>query len=190
MPLTIPQLRELSAAFPARGASRHDPASYPRLREQIFAAIAPFAAGLEFELDGADPIDQDALLALPPHIFLAWCEDHDAMAYFYALPEADLSEAIARALVMVEGHTFAGRADLAPEQWGAALRLMAAIGTPFARDAADFHATYVADGEDHEELPDLAELELLFDQFAPRFIASAAGLHRRFTRVIAITHAV
>ena len=158
MALTREQLREFSRAFPSRGASRHDPTGYETLRDQIVAALRPFAAALEFELDTVEPLQQ-----------------------------AELNEGIAQALVMIEGASFTGPEQLSPEQWGAALRLMAAIGAPYARDAADFFSAYVAvDGVPPDALPDLEEVESLFDSFAACFIEGGAGLSRRFSRVITV----
>jgi hypothetical protein len=90
----------------------------------------------------------------------------------------------------MEGTRFTGAASLSPEQWGGAQRLMAAVGSPYARDAPSFHAAYVADSPPHEALPDLTELELLFDHFAPCFVEGGAGLHHRFSRAMTIVHAV
>lgn len=187
MSLPPAQLRALVAAFPTRGASRHDITSSLRLRAQLLEAIAPYAAGLDFDPDGAEPLEADALADLPPHIFLVWCEESEQMAYFYAIPEADLSEVLAQSLHMIAGAHFTDAAGLSPEQWGAALRLMAAIGTPFARDAEDFFANLVKDSAPHEALPDLPEIEQLFDLFARCFVEGGAGLNRRFSRVITIT---
>lgn len=189
MALTIEQLRVLASAFPTRGATRRDPDSHVRLRDQIVAAIRPVAAALDFDLDSLEDLDAAALADLPPHIFLVWIDEEDQAAAFFALPEAELSEPLAQALVMLEGSRFAGQDSLSPEQWGGALRLMAAVGSPYARDAAAFHAAYVAESPPHDALPDHAELEPLFDSFAPRFVESGAGLHRRFTRAITIVHA-
>lgn len=187
MPLTREQLRELSGAFPTRGASRHDPTGYETLRDGIIAAIRPFADALEFELDTLEPLTQADLLQLPSHILLVWCEAEESMAYFYAIPEAELNEGIAQALVMIEGCSFSGPGELSPEQWGAALRLMAAIATPYARDADDFFSTFVAvEGAPQDALPDLEEVAALFDQFAAFFIEGGVGLGRRFSRVIAV----
>jgi hypothetical protein len=189
MALAIEQLKVLAAAFPTRGASRRDPDSYVRLRDQIVAAIRQVAAGLDFDLESLEDLDAAALADLPPHIFLVWIAEEDLTAAFFAIPEAELSEPLAQALVMLEGSRFAGQTSLSPEQWGGALRLMAAVGNHYARDAPAFHAAYVAESPPHEALPDLAELELLFDTFAPRFVEGGAGLHRRFTRAITIVHA-
>lgn len=187
MPLSREQLRDLARAFPARGASRHDPTGYETLRAALVAAIRPFADGLEFDLETLEPLTQAELAAMPAHIFLVWCEDAESMAYFYALPEAELNEGLAQAIVMLAGASFAGPTDLSPEQWGAALRLMAAVANPYARDAADFHAAFVAvEGAPQDALPDLEEVEALFDQFASSFVESAAGLSRRFSRVVTI----
>ena len=187
MPLTREQLLDLSRAFPTRGASRHDPTGYETLRDRIVAAIRPFAADLEFELDTLEPLTQAELAALPSHILLVWCEVDESMAYFYAIPEAELNEGVAQALVMLEGCSFVGPEQLSGEQWGAALRLMAAIATPYARDPADFFAAHVAvEGAPQDALPDLAEVEALFDSFAPFFVASGVGLSRRFSRVISV----
>lgn len=187
MPLTPDQLRELARAFPTRGASRHDPTGYEALRARIIEAIRPFAGGLDFDLETFEPLTQAELAEMPAHIFLVWCEDAEGMAYFYALPEADLNEGLAQAIVMLGGMSFKGPAELSPEQWGAALRLMAGVANPFARDAEDFHKTFVAvDGAPQDALPDLAEVESLFDQFAPCFVESAAGLSRRISRVVTI----
>ena len=57
MPLTREQLRELSRAFPTRGAARHDPTGYETLRAAIIAAIRPFATALDFEIDTVEPLD-------------------------------------------------------------------------------------------------------------------------------------
>ena len=187
MPLTPDQLRELARAFPTRGASRHDPTGYEALRVRIIEAIRPFAGGLDFDLETFEPLTQAELAEMPAHIFLVWCEDAEGMAYFYALPEADLNEGLAQAIVMLGGMSFKGPAELSPEQWGAALRLMAAIATPYARDAADFFAAHVAvEGAPQDALPDLAEVESLFDQFASCFVESAASLSRRISRVVTI----
>ena len=187
MPLSREQLRALSRAFPTRGASRHDPTGYETLRDQIVAAIRPFAGALEFELETLEPLHQAELTALPAHILLAWCEPDEQMAFLYAIPEAELNEGLAQALVMIEGCNFSDPTQLSAEQWGAALRLMAAIGAPYARDAPDFFSAYVAvDGVPPDALPDLEEVEALFDQFASSFVESAAGLSRRFSRVIAV----
>lgn len=187
MPLTREQLRDLAQAFPTRGASRHDPTGYEALRHAIVAAIRPFARGLEFDLETFEPLTQAELARLPAHIFLVWCDDGEAMAYFYALPEADLNEGLAQAIVMLAGVDFAGPEQLSPEQWGAAVRLMAAVANPYARDAADFHANFVAvEGAPQDALPDLPEVEAIFDQFASCFVESAAGLSRRFSRVVTI----
>ena len=172
MPLTPDQLRELARAFPTRGASRHDPTGYEALRVRIIEAIRPFADGLDFDLETFEPLTQAELAEMPAHIFLVWCEDAEGMAYFYALPEADLNEGLAQAIVMLGGMSFTGPGDLA---------------NPFARDAEDFHKTFVAvDGAPQDALPDLAEVESLFDQFAPCFVESAAGLSRRISRVVTI----
>ena len=187
MPLSREQLRALSRAFPTRGASRHDPTGYETLRDQIVAAIRPFAAALEFELDTLEPLHQADLVALPAHILLAWCEPDEQMAFLYAIPEAELNEGLAQALVMIEGCNFSDPTQLSAEQWGAALRLMAAIGAPYARNAPDFFSAYVAvDGVPPDALPDLEEVESLFDQFAPCFVESAASLSRRISRVVTI----
>lgn len=187
MPLTPEQLRDLARAFPTRGASRHDPTGYEDLRTRIVEAIRPFADGLDFDLETFEPLTQAELVDLPAHIFLVWCEDAEGMAYFYALPEAELNEGLAQAIMMLGGMSFKGPSDLSPEQWGAALRLMAAVANPFARDAEDFHRTFVAiDGAPQDALPDLAEVEALFDQFASCFIESAASLSRRISRVVTI----
>ncbi len=187
MPLTPEQLRDLARAFPTHGASRHDPTGYEALRTRIIEAIRPFADGLDFDLETFEPLTQAELVELPAHIFLVWCEDAEGMAYFYALPEAELNEGLAQAIVMLGGMSFKGPEDLSPEQWGAALRLMAAVANPFARDAEDFHSTFVAvDGAPRDALPDLAEVEALFDQFASCFIESAASLSRRISRVVTI----
>lgn len=187
MALTREQLRELSRAFPSRGASRHDPTGYETLRNTIAEAIRPFADALEFELDTFEPLSQADLLQLPSHILLVWCEADESMAYLYAIPEAELNEGVAQALVMIEGASFTGPEQLSPEQWGAALRLMAAIATPYARDAGDFFATYVAvEGAPQDALPDIEEVEALFDHFAACFVEGGAGLSRRFSRVIAV----
>ena len=189
MALTAEQLRVLATAFPTRGASRHDKTTWVRLRDQIVAAIRPVAAAIEFDLDSLEELGVDDLADLPPHIFLAWIIEEDHAAHFFAIPEADLSEGLAQTLVMLEGLRFSGPATVSPEQWGAALRLMAAVGSPYARDPASFHASYVADSPTHESLPDLAELELLFDSLAPCFVEGGASLHRRFSRAITIVHA-
>lgn len=189
MALTVEQLRELASAVPTRGASRHDPTSYVRLRDGIVAAIRPVAAGLDFDLESLEDLDAATLQALPAHIFLVWIAEEEHVAFFFAIPEAELSEGTAQTLVMCEGLRFTDATSVSPEQWSGALRLMAAVGSHYARDAASFHAAYVARSPDHDTLPDLAELELLFDQFAPCFVEGSAGLHRRFTRAITIVHA-
>lgn len=187
MPLTREQLRDLSRAFPKRGASRHDPTGYETLRDEIVAALRPYAAGLEFELDTVEPLTQAELVELPAHILLVWCEVDELMAYIYAIPEAELNEGIAQALVMLEGCSFVDAGQLSSEQWGAALRLMAAVATPYARDPADFFKAHVAiEGAPQDALPDLPEIEAIYDQFAPCFVESGAGLSRRFSRVIAV----
>jgi len=187
MPLTREQLQELSRAFPTRGASRHDPTGYETLRHAIVEAIRPVAAGLEFDLDTVEPLTQAELLELPPHILLVWCEVDELTAYIYAIPEAELNEGVAQALVMIEGCSFVDAGQLSPEQWGAALRLMAAVATPYARDPADFFGAHVAvEGAPQDALPDLAEVEALYDSFAPCFVEGGAGLSHRFTRVIAV----
>ncbi len=187
MPLSREQLRALSKAFPTRGASRHDPTGYESLRNQIIAAIQPFAAALEFELDTTEALTQTELTQLPAHILLVWCEPDEQMAYLYAIPEAELNEGLAQALVMIEGCSFADPTLLSAEQWGAALRLMAAIGAAYARDANDFFSAYVAvDGVPPDVLPDLEEVESLYDQFAALFVESGASLSRRFSRVITV----
>jgi hypothetical protein len=187
LPLNREQLRALSKAFPSRGASRHDPTGHETLRAGIVAAIEPFADALEFDLDTVESLTQADLAPLPSHILLVWCEADEAMAYLYAIPEAELNEGLAQALVMLEGCSFAGPADLSPEQWGAALRLMAAIATPYARDPQDFFDHHVnVDGAPLDAVPDLPEVAALFDQFAACFVEGGAGLSRRFSRVITV----
>ncbi|MBL9103480.1 MAG: hypothetical protein JNL82_21215 [Myxococcales bacterium] len=189
MALTSEQFRVLTAAFPARGASRHDPATLVTVREAIVAAIRPVAAALDFDLDSYEPLDAAALQQLPPHLFLAWLAEDELTAYFFAIPESELSESLAHTLVMLAGSRFTDHTSLSPEQWAGALRLMAAVGSPYARDAAAFHANYVAKSPDHEALPDLAELGLVFDSLAPCFVENGAGLHKRFSRAITVVHA-
>lgn len=186
MPLTLPQLEALSQrTFPTKAVSRRDANGYSTLRAAIVAGVEPVARALEFDMTGYAARREDELLQLPPHIFFVWCDDTDMMVSFYALPEIDLAPNVAQALVMIGGHRFAAPEKLPPEQWGAALRIMAAIGTPHARDADDFFAGYVQPVEhEHPELPAYAEIVDIFDQFAPLFVADAAGLDRRFTRVI------
>ncbi len=187
MALTREQLAQLVAAFPARGVRRSDPRGHEDLRSSIIAAIEPVAEALDFELETVDTLTQAQLEPLPAHIFLVWCEVDELMAYFYAVPEADLHEGIAQALAMIAGSQFAKPEALAPEQWGAALRLMAAVATPYARDVDDFFATFVAPHQPAPPaLPDIAEVEALFDSFANCFVASGAGLGHRFSRVITI----
>lgn len=189
MALTAEQFQALASAFPTRGASRHDPTTWVRLRDQIFAAIRPVAAALEFELDSVDLLDAAAMQDLQPHVFLAWLAQEESTAFFFAIPESDLTESLAQTLVMLEGTRFVGPTSLSPEQWAGALRLMAAVGSPYARDAASFHAAYVAKSPENEALPDLAEVELLFDSLASCFVENGAGLSRRFSRAITIVHA-
>jgi hypothetical protein len=189
MALTAEQLRVLASAFPTRGASRHDKATWVRLRNEIVAAIKPVARALEFDLETLEELGEADLADLPPHIFLAWIIEEDHAAHFFAIPEADLTEGLAQTLVMLEGLRFSGPTSVSPEQYAGALRLMAAVGSPYARDAAAFHTAYVADSPPHESLPEPAELELLFDAFAPRFVEGGAGLHHRFSRAITIVHA-
>lgn len=186
MPLTLPQLETLSQrTFPTKAVSRRDNNGYSTLHAAIAAGVQPVARALEFDMTGFAARSEEELLQLPPHIFFVWCDDTDLMASFYALPEIDLAPNIAQALVMIGGLRFHAPEKLQPEQWGAALRIMAAIGTPHARDADDFYAGYVEPvQQQHPELPAYAEVAELFDQFAPLFVADAAGLDRRFTRVI------
>lgn len=186
MPLTLAQLETLSqATFPARAVSRREADGYAALHAAIAAAIGPIAKSIEFDMAGFEARTQAELLQLPAHILFVWCDDSELMASFYALPEADITPNVAQALQMIAGLRFAAPEKLQPEQWGAALRIMAAIGTPHARDAGDFFASYLAEVErDHPELPAPAEIAGLFDQFAPCFIADASGLDRRFSRVI------
>lgn len=187
MPLTLAQLEALSQqTFPARAVSRRDDDGYAAMHAAIAEAIWPLADALEFDVSGFVARDQNELLTLPPHILLVWCDEHELMASFYALPEADLTEGVAQALHAVSGLRFADPAQLAHGQRGAALRLMAAIGAPFARDADDFFAAYVENLGHDPELPSRAEVDALFDQFAPCFVADACGLDRRFTRVITV----
>lgn len=192
MPLTLAQLDALSQrTFPPRAVSRRDADGYAALHAAIAAAIEPIAASIEFDMAGFTPRTQAELLELPPHIFFVWCDDTDLMVSFYALPEVDLQPNVAQALHAIAGQKFVSPEQLQPEQWGAALRIMAAIGTPHARDAEDFFASYLADVErEHPELPGFAEVSELFDQFAPLFVADAAGLDRRFSRVITAHRAV
>lgn len=192
VPLTLAQLETLSQrTFPPKAVSRRDADGYATLHAAIAAAIEPVARALEFDMNGFVPRTQAELLELPPHIFFVWCDDTDLMASFYALPEVDLQPNVAQALHAIAGHRWVTPDELPPEQWGAALRIMAAIGTPHARDAEDFYASYLADVErEHTELPGFAEISELFDQFAPCFIEGAAGLDRRFSRVITAHRAV
>ncbi|MDC0717140.1 hypothetical protein [Nannocystis bainbridge] len=187
MPLSLAQLEALSQqAFPTQAVARRDPDGYAALHAAIAEAILPVARALEFDMDDFVARSQDELLALPPHILFVWCDEADLMASFYALPEADIAANVAQALHAVAGLRFGDPAQLPSEQRGAVLRIMAAIGTPLARDADDFFAAYV-DGAAHDpELPVRAEVEALFDQFAPCFVPDADGLDRRFTRVIAV----
>lgn len=186
MPLTLAQLEALSQrTFPPRAVSRRDADGFSVLHAAIAAAIRPIAAAIEFDMAGFEARTQADLLQLPPHILFVWCDDSDLMVSFYALPEAELAPNVAQALQMIGGQRFTDPAALPPEQWGAALRIMAAIGTPHARDADDFFASYLADVErEHPELPAYAEIAELFDSFAPRFVSDAYGLDRRFSRVI------
>lgn len=187
MPLTREQLRDLSRAFPTRGVSRHDPTGYETLRSAIIEAIRPVAPALEFDLDTVEPLTQAELVELPSYILVVWCEVDELTAYLYAIPEAELNEGVAQALVMIEGCSFKDAGQLSPEQWGAALRLMAAVATPYARDANDFFGAYVAiEGAPQDALPDLAEVESLYDSFAPCFVEGGVGLSHRFSRVITV----
>lgn len=187
VPLTLAQLEALSQqAFPARAVARRDPDGYAVLHAAIGEAIRPVARALEFDMSSFVARDQHELLALPPHILFVWCDEADLMASFYALPEADIAANVAQALHAVAGLRFGDPALLPPEQRGAVLRIMAAIGTPLARDADDFFAAYVAVEGPDPELPVRAEVEALFDHFAPCYVADADDLDRRFTRVIAV----
>lgn len=191
MPLTLAQLEALSQqTFPTRAVDRRDADGYAVLHATIAAAIEPFADALEFDHSGFVARDQGELLALPPHLLFVWCDEADLMASLYALPEADITAGVAQALHAVAGLRFDDPTQLPPEQRGAALRIMAAIGAPLARDADDFFAAYV-EGLGHDpELPSRAEVAALFDQFAPCFVADAFGLDRRFTRVITVHRSV
>lgn len=185
MPLTLAQLEALSQqTFPTRAVSRRDVDGHAVLHAAIGAAIDPVARALEFDMSSFVARDEQELLTLPPHILFVWCDEADLMASFYALPEADISPSVAQALHAVAGLRFGDPAQLPPEQRGAVLRIMAAIGTPLARDADDFFAAYVDGGAQDPELPVRAEVEALFDQFAPCYVPDADGLDRRFTRVI------
>jgi hypothetical protein len=192
VPLTLAQLEALSQrTFPPKAVSRRDPDGYAALHAAIAAAIEPVARALEFDMNGFTARTTAELLDLPPHIFFVWCDDSVLMASFYALPEVDLQPNVAQALHAIAGQKFIKPEQLPPEQWGAALRIMAAIGTPHARDAEDFYNSYVAAIErEHPELPGFAEVSELFDQFAPCFIEDAHGLDRRFSRVITAHRAV
>lgn len=186
MPLTLAQLEVLSQqTFPTRAVARRDPDGHAALHAVVGAAIGPLADALEFDMTGFVARDEQDLLQLPAHILFVWCDDADLMASLYALPEADLAPNIAQALHVIAGLRFGAPALLPPEQCAAVLRIMAAIGTPHARDADDFFAVYLeraAGGSG--ELPTRAEVALLFDQFAPFFVEGADGLGRRFSRVI------
>lgn len=186
MPLTLAQLEALAQAFPTQAVARRDPEGYAVLHAAIAVAIEPVARALEFDMSGFVARAQDELLTLPPYILLVWCDEADLMASFYALAEADIAANVAQALHAVAGLGFGDPARLPPEQRGAVLRVMAAIGTPLARDPGDFFAAYVEDGAYDPELPVRAEIEALFDQFAPCFVEDADSLDRRFTRVIAV----
>lgn len=185
VPLSRAELETLSQrAFPARAVSRRDADGFAVLHAAIAAALRPVAQALEFDMSGFVARDQEALLRLPPHILFVWCDEADLMASLYALPEAELEPGVAQALHAVAGLVFADPEQLAPEQRGALLRVMAAIGTPHARDAEDFYACYLGSAPAHPELPGRAEIAALFDQFAPCFVEDGAGLDRRFSRVI------
>lgn len=192
MPLTLAQLDALSqSTFSTRAASRRDPEGYAALHAAIAAAALPLARALEFDMTGFRPRAQLELLQLPPHIFFVWCDESDLMASFYALPEAELAPTMAQALHAVDGLKFESPGKLELDRRGAVLRVMAALGTPHARDADDFYAGYVAGADlQHPELPSHAEIAELFDSFAPCFIEGAAGLDRRFSRVITVHRAV
>ena len=191
MPLTLAQLEALSQqTFPTRAVSRRDDDGYAALHAAIGAAIEPVARALDFDMSSFVVRDQQELLALPPHILFVWCDEAELMASFYALPEADITANVAQALHAVAGLSFGDPSKLPPEQRGAALRLMAAIGTPLARDPDDFFAAYVEGGAHDPELPVRAEIAALFDQFAPCFVRDADGLDRRFSRVITAYHRV
>ena len=147
MPLTLAQLEALSQqTFPTRAVSRRDDDGYAALHAAIGAAIEPVARALDFDMSSFVARDQQELLALPPHILFVWCDEAELMASFYALPEADITANVAQALHAVAGLSFGDPSQLPPEQRGAALRLMAAIGTPLARDPDDFFAAYVEGG--------------------------------------------
>ncbi|HEY8377077.1 MAG TPA: hypothetical protein VIK91_11335, partial [Nannocystis sp.] len=164
MPLTRAELETLSQrAFPARAVSRRDADGYAVLHAAIAEALRPVARGLEFDMSGFVARDQAALLQLPPHILFVWCDETDLMASLYALPEAELAPGVAQALHAVAGLSFADPEELPPEQRGAVLRVMAAIGTPHARDADDFYASYLGAAPPHPDLPGRAEIAALFD---------------------------
>ncbi|WAS92268.1 hypothetical protein [Nannocystis punicea] len=189
MPLTLAQLEALSQqTFPTKAVARRDPDGYAALHATIAEALHPVARALEFDMSSFVARAQDELLALPPHILLVWCDEADLMASLYALPESDIAANVAQALHAVAGLRFGDPAQLPSEQRGAVLRIMAAIGTPLARDVDDFFAAYIDGGAQDPELPVRAEVEALFDQFAPCYVADADGLDRRFTRVITVHH--
>jgi hypothetical protein len=62
-----------------------------------------------------------------PHFLLAVANDYSAEMGLWMIPESSIDDRLRDALATINGCTFAGSADLAEEEWDAAVLVMAAL---------------------------------------------------------------
>ena len=90
-----------------------------------------------------------------PHTLITYCCDGDAIVALILVPSSAIAPELAAALAAIDGRVFAGSADLDPESWDAAAKVLAALAVE--------HATL-------EQLTEYAQVEgssLSADQLRP-----------------------
>lgn len=136
-----------------------------------------------------------ALAKLPGHTLLAWASDYEFDMQFYAIPDAVISPTMRIALDRVAGRCFAAAADCTPEIWGAALRVMAALG--HAKDPDSFVADHLVGGARRAKGPTPDELRAIFDTWSQYAIGAMsapkkqrARFDKRFTHALLVNQAM
>lgn len=160
------------------------------LRSAVLAALTKYG---EVDADQLPQRSEAELLSMPEHLFFIWCDDHDGL-YCAAIPESEIDERMDRALTTIGSSIFVGSEDFSGEEFGALLRVMAAVMSPVGIEHA--HAIDLLPWIEQETgswseaekatLPSPDELRELDGRWADYFSMDPTAFDRRYSRAIAI----
>jgi hypothetical protein len=132
-----------------------------QIRDAVLSALSSLGGDVAAAPSGAGE---------PASTVIFWASDADFDTSVWVVPDAAISEAQRAALARTP-FCFAGAADCDGAQWGAAVRVMAAIGEGPGRDDLD---VWFEDG-DPDAMPPRDELEASYGAWSPHFVGRLGG---------------